>query len=319
MHNQFKDLLPNATGYSEFSIVVSIDIRGFSSFSTTVESPEVAMFIKKVYKRMIDDYFEEIRYFKPTGDGLMIVIPYTEDDLEDKIRKTVVARLEMIEDFEYYCSGDPMITSIVPDKIGIGISRGTICYLVSGDKILDVSGKVVNLAARLTDVARPSGVVFDAVFGGWLLTDELRAKFTQKGIYVRGIAEESAVQIWYSHDYTTVEDIFLHSPVVAAWDTISDTKTLSQIKTVDAWFEYKLPDSLKDYKSIAVTVSHPAIRGGRALKGASDIIEFSDFEYQNRAGKQSVRLDFSKLSKSLIDSGVKPGWKVDVEISFQIK
>ena len=54
----------------------------------------------------------------------------------------------------------------------IGISRGTVCRLVSKGKTLDYSGRVVNLASRLMDDARPSGVVFDASVGIDLLSEE---------------------------------------------------------------------------------------------------------------------------------------------------
>ena len=50
MHREFKELLKNATGRSEFIIAVLIDIRGFTPFSKSVESAEVAMFIKKVMR-----------------------------------------------------------------------------------------------------------------------------------------------------------------------------------------------------------------------------------------------------------------------------
>jgi len=50
MHREFRELLERATGFSEFVVAVNVDIRGFSPFSKTVESPEVAMFIKSLYE-----------------------------------------------------------------------------------------------------------------------------------------------------------------------------------------------------------------------------------------------------------------------------
>jgi hypothetical protein len=57
MHTEFRKLLDDATGVSEFVLAVNIDIRGFSSFSMRVESPETAIYLKRVYTRIIEDYF----------------------------------------------------------------------------------------------------------------------------------------------------------------------------------------------------------------------------------------------------------------------
>ena len=57
MHTQFRGHLENAKGQSEFIIAVNLDIRGFSSFSKNVESPDVAMYIKRIYMKLIDNYF----------------------------------------------------------------------------------------------------------------------------------------------------------------------------------------------------------------------------------------------------------------------
>ena len=77
MHRRFRKLLEDATGESEFVIAVNLDIREFTQFSQKVESPDVTMFIKRVYMKLIDEYFVDACFFKPAGDGLLILIPYT--------------------------------------------------------------------------------------------------------------------------------------------------------------------------------------------------------------------------------------------------
>ena len=69
MHKLFKDALPDAEGRSEHVVAIIADIRGFSEFSTRQESPNTAMYIKRVYMRLIEDYFPFASFFKPTGDG----------------------------------------------------------------------------------------------------------------------------------------------------------------------------------------------------------------------------------------------------------
>jgi class 3 adenylate cyclase len=162
MHREFRELLNEAKGESQYVIAVNADIRGFSAFSKTVESPDTAIFIKRVYITLIDKYFPNAFFFKPTGDGLLLTIPYEDKSLKEVIRATVDTCLKVVEQFPKFCEDDPMINFETPQKIGIGISRGTVCRLVSKDKTLDYSGRVVNLASRLMDMARPGGIVFDA-------------------------------------------------------------------------------------------------------------------------------------------------------------
>jgi len=86
MHRIIRKLLDDAAGISEFIIAVNLDIRGFSTFSQRVESPDAAMFIKRVYIKLIDEYFADLSFFKPTGDGLLLIIPYNERNLQEVVR-----------------------------------------------------------------------------------------------------------------------------------------------------------------------------------------------------------------------------------------
>jgi len=62
-----RDQLAEAQGKSEFVIVVVADVRGFSVFSKRHESTDIAMFIKRFYMRLMDDYFSEANFLKVTG------------------------------------------------------------------------------------------------------------------------------------------------------------------------------------------------------------------------------------------------------------
>ncbi|MCJ7692880.1 MAG: hypothetical protein MUO22_05640 [Sedimentisphaerales bacterium] len=75
MHRNLRKLLENAEGVSEFIIAINVDIRGFSEFSLQVESPDAAMYVKRVYIRLVDDYLTGASFFKPTGDGLLLPGP----------------------------------------------------------------------------------------------------------------------------------------------------------------------------------------------------------------------------------------------------
>lgn len=75
MHKDFLKLLEKATGRDEYVIAVNLDIRGFTQFSQSVESLPVATYIKKVYLKIMKGYFKNASYYKPTGDGLIVIIP----------------------------------------------------------------------------------------------------------------------------------------------------------------------------------------------------------------------------------------------------
>ena len=164
MPQHFVDALANAQGRSEFVIVVVLDIRGFSRFSTRHESPDIAMFIKRFYLRLIKDYFPNAAFVKPTGDGLLMTFIYNENTLNEVAKQVIETCLKVLDDFPTLCKDDPMINFRVPDALGIGIARGTACCLFSGEETLDYSGHLLNLASRLNDLARPSGIVIVTFF-----------------------------------------------------------------------------------------------------------------------------------------------------------
>lgn len=174
MHRIFRKALDAARGDSQFIIAVIIDIRGFSAFSQNCESPDIAMFLKRVYMKMTDSYFNFASFYKSTGDGLLLTIPFEESNLQEMSQRTVESCIACHSEFGHICNNDPMIRFKVPDRIGIGIARGTACCLISGETVIDYSGRLLNLTSRLTDLARPSGIILDLSFGIDLLDENTR-------------------------------------------------------------------------------------------------------------------------------------------------
>src|SRR5947207_15404267 len=114
MAHTFAEALVDAQGRSEFVIVVVADIRGFSKFSTTNESPNIAMFIKRFYLQLINKYFSTANFVKPTGDGLLMTFPYSESDLLDVSATIINSCILCLNDFPNICCDDPMINFDVP-------------------------------------------------------------------------------------------------------------------------------------------------------------------------------------------------------------
>jgi class 3 adenylate cyclase len=318
MHKLFRNYLEDAEGNSEFVIVVNLDIRGFSAFSQKVESPDSAMFIKRVYMRLIDEYFSFASYFKSTGDGLLITIPYNEGDLKRIAQKTINTCLRAVEKFEVFCKDDQMINFETPRKIGIGISRGTACRLTSNKKILDYSGRILNLSSRLMDLARPSGIVFDSLFGVDLLNDKQRQLFEKDKVYLRGVAESIPIEIYYTRKYTQISPMYKKILDEPTYEEHKDIKTLKAIRDLGTAFVYELPSKPRDPSDIKITVRYPLIINGKVRRGYSSIDHFTKFNYKCDIGKPKIIANFSTLAVDLSKIGIKDNWKLHITISYSI-
>lgn len=316
MHRAFRKLLEDARGVSEFVIAINLDIRGFSPFSKEVESPDVAMFIKKVYIKLIDNYFPSASFFKPTGDGLLLTIPYTEKNLQVITRQTIDSCFKILKEFGTLCANDPMINFDVPRKIGIGLSRGTTCRLISNNKTLDYSGRVLNLASRLMDLARPTGIVFDAEFGIELLSDKQIKSFAEDSVYLKGIAEREPIGIFYTKELTRIPPLSKQPVDKIKWNTVEDTKTLKEIKDFPPLFVYTLPTEPVDASEIRVRISYPAVIKGKKREEFVYFFDFSNFVYLLEAGKPIIKVEFDTLVKRLEANGVKPSWTVEIKITY---
>lgn len=316
MDKELKQLLEGATGSSEFVIAVYVDVRGFSSFSQTVDSLQAAEFITKVYMKLMDEFFPEAAFYKSAGDGLLIVMPYTKEDLREVAGQAVRSSVRLLDEFASLCDDDPMINFEVPQKVGIGISRGSACRIESGDRVLDYAGRVLNLAARCMDYARPSGIVFDVSFGVDLVPDEIADMFERESVSMRGIAERELIDIYCTKDYTRIPVQYKEPIEGVKWKTLAQEQPLSDIRQFPR-FIFDLPSKPLDPDEIVVKISHdtPAEDGGK-LDGYLSSFSVEDFEYFVEAGKPIVRLLTSNLTERLANSGVEDAWVVKIEIMY---
>jgi len=314
MHRLFRKALDDATGVSQFVIVVIIDIRGFSAFSQRCESPDTAMFIKRVYMKMIDMYFNFASFYKSTGDGLLLTIPFDEKNLEETCRKVIASCMACHSEFANICNGDPMITFEVPTKIGIGIARGTACCLISGETIIDYSGRLLNLASRLTNLARPSGIVIDGAFGIDLLTKEQKDNFGEEGVYLDGIAEDEPIQVYFTKEFTTIPKRNRQPIAAKRWRNMRDIKPYRDLLKFTR-FRYYLESEPVSSEDIKITVTHYKVVAKRVEKKYVTIIDFADFTYEVAGGKPILWLNCAKLCEILEKNQVKKNMNVIIEIS----
>ena len=317
MHRNLRKLLEKAEGVSEFIIAVNVDIRGFSEFSRQVESPDAAMYVKRVYIRLVDDYFTGASFFKPTGDGLLLTFPYNENNLKEVVRSTINKSWKVINNFGKICKNDPMINFQVPQHVGIGIARGTACRIVANRKVLDYSGHVLNLASRLMDIARPTGIVFSDSFGADLLDAKEFDKFAKGKVYLKGIAEDKPIPIYYSKGITKISPIHKAPLNKIKWKEITREKKLTEFAKLDDFY-FGLTERPTDPDEILVQAKYPRVINGRKLPGVVSIFD-PEFKYETAGGEYKVILNMKEIADEAKKDNVKDGWTIKLLIKYPVR
>ena len=198
MPREIRESLDHAGGVSEFVIAVNMDIRGFSKFSETSGSVQAAEFLRTVYNRLIDDYFNDAQFLKLTGGRILAIYHYSRDNITELVPSIVDRCVRIVNEFSSLCTGDPMINCSVPDHSGVGISMGPACRLTSEEATLDYSGSVLNRASRLMDLARPRGVVFDSSIRLKSMPTATRKRCKAETLFVRSVAEREPITVHYT-------------------------------------------------------------------------------------------------------------------------
>jgi len=315
MHRLFRKALNNATGESKSIIAVIFDIRDFSGFSQRCDSVNVAAFIMKVYMKMIDEYFPFVSFYKSTGDGLLLTIPWGEKNLEEISQKVIASCINCHSEFANICSGDPAINFKVPDKIGIGVARGSACRLVSGNRVIDYAGRLLNLTSRLTDLARPSGIILDGAFVIGLLTEEQQKLFKKEKVYLKGISEDKPMIIYYTKKFTVIPKYNKHPIASERWREVAKSWSYGKLLKLKPLM-FVLPSKPVSADEIDVIVTHDVIRNGKVDTGYEHVTHIEEFIYQLEKGKPGVIVDLPKLCRRLKRRQLKEGMQITVTVAY---
>jgi len=323
MHKEFLRLLETATGRSEYVVAINLDIRGFTRFSQFVESLPIATYIKKVYLKIIKEYFKNASYYKPTGDGLIIIIPYTEQTLKDVSNSTIESCLKLLGSFASLLAYDPMINYPTPQEIGIGLTRGCACCITSkddsGERTLDYSGRILNLASRLMDLARPSGIIFDDSFGINLLKEETKGLFSEDTVYVRGVAEEKPIRIFYTKKNTLIPDAY-HNPLKEPkWNTETYEYTFGKLKKLVGTLTLELSQKPLDEKKITVEITYPNPKVNGFLLVHEYTVDKDELSYKRKGSTHCAILDINAVNKKLEKEGVAEEIGIKIDVTYPIK
>jgi class 3 adenylate cyclase len=298
-------------------IALNIDVRGFSDWSLKVDSAQTALFIKKFYAKLIDGYFTDAAFVKPTGDGLLVVLNFEENEVETAVTKVVEDSLEIVKGFATICKDEPAINYEVPKNVGMGICRGAASRLVSDGLTLDYSGRVLNHASRLMDLARPKGVVLDANLGVDLLPAKLRSRFKRRQIYLKGVSPRTPLS---THFWPrTIEPPAANlSPIgEPIWKHVEVTETRQEM-VEDAGYLIDLPNHPPDPANLICRIQHDQV----TASGEPSRSYFTTFNYPvhyvDSAGDPQARLMQRGLAGKLEKSGVGPDWPIKIKVSYRI-
>ena len=323
MYKEFLKLLEKATGRSDHVIAINLDIRGFTPFCQEVDSLNVSTYIKKIYGKIITGYFKNASFYKPTGDGLIIIVPFTEETLEQVANLTINSCLNLLQNFGSLCNDEPMINFPTPEKIGIGLSRGSACCIISEDedKVLDYSGRILNLASRLMDLARPSGIVLDESFGVNLLPEQTKELFSEETVYVRGVAEETPIKIYYTKKYTLIPESYKQPLREPKWKKDDYEYTFGTLKEVTTEaFELELSRKPLDAKRISVLFSYDNPKAPDELRFIYELsIDDKDFKYRRIGNNYSILIQIQDIIKKIEKTGVSDDIIVKIEIMYPVK
>jgi class 3 adenylate cyclase len=317
MHQRFKELLKEARGESHLVLVVSVDVRSFSTFSLAVESVEAAIYIKKIYERIVNDYFPTASFFKPTGDGLLLVFHFEEATLKDQANELVHQSRRLVADFATLLEGDLVINFAVPDRVGIGIARGAASALVADETILEYSGRVLNMAARLTELARPEGVVIADSLGIGLLEPALGDELTADEVYVRSVAEEATMLVHYDSERTAIPPRNRRPFKDPTWERVEEKHLLRELRERLPQYAIALPSAPLDREHVRVEVLLPkAAADGSRHESLGALAGIEGFTLNELPGRCLVQLDMGAIVALVMAEGADEDWPVNISVSY---
>ncbi|HEY0348562.1 MAG TPA: hypothetical protein VGC60_10465, partial [Pyrinomonadaceae bacterium] len=172
----------------------------------------------------------------------------------------------------------------------------TACCLYSGDQILDYSGHLLNLASRLNDLARPSGIVIDGNYLSSVIPETQRGVFKSQQVYLRGIAEDHPVEVFFLDKFVRISDVALSPIADESWNTVVKTFTKGELLKMQSFWRQDLSNPAKSKEKIKVTITRPR----RDTKKFVIIHDFKDFSYSEEGSTPVIRLNVDKL-RALVD------------------
>lgn len=319
MHKQLIKLLPDAEGSSCWVVAMFIDVRDFSSFATEVESVQTALFLKRLYLKLIQTHLADAAFIKPTGDGLMAIFEHSERDVIARCNDVLTKAVAIIEEYPTMFAEDEVLNFQLPKHIGIGLARGAATKLRTTSRTLDYSGRPLNLAARLMDLARPKGVVFDESFGPQLLEADLSARFKGGKAYIKGIAELKPMTVFVAKSWSAIPRS-AQTPI-GKFEWFKEP--IEKVKFKDLEPRGNHAHRLGRYPAfpdeVRARISHRAITksGAQSMSGVH-VVSDMPVKFEDLGEGPTARIDYRRVRADLEKEGVKSTWPVEIAVSYQV-
>lgn len=299
LHERLRELLGSAQASTCQVVATFLDIRGFTLFSARGDSFDAAAYLRAFYTNVLSFVFSDAAFFKPTGDGLLLIheLPHEETAVAEVISSILKRSVTLVQDFGHIADDDLMVNVDTPQQLGVGIARGSATRLVSGDSVLDYTGRCLNLAARLMDKARPSGVVFSDRHAARLMDDEIKLIFSSDRVCVRGIAEEEPLAICVTADVKISPAD--REPVPTSrnsWGTPTEMELEKVLRLTN--FGFYLPRRPRAHESALVLVEVPEFNKDGSPEGS--ILTYTiPGTVEEEPNGSLVRIRFEDIHKSI--------------------
>jgi class 3 adenylate cyclase len=257
-HEHLRELLRAARAESCQLVTTFLDIRGFSTFSSGAESFDSALYLRSAFDTVLSSHFADTAFFKLTGDGLLLIheLPPEAPRLPEFVSSILSRAVRLVDEFGQITADDYTINFPVPQRLGVGIARGSATRLISDGAVLDYTGRCLNLAARLMDKARPYGVAFADSHADQLMTSEVRELFHGDRVCVRGIAELDPMPIFITQSVEIAPSD--REPIPEARHVWGQEKTLSVAEVRNSGFySFYLPRAPRSYERVGVHAEYP--------------------------------------------------------------
>jgi class 3 adenylate cyclase len=300
LHQRLRELLPVAHAESCQVVATFLDIRGFSTFAAKSDSFDSAIYLRVVYSNILKSYFPDVDFFKPTGDGLLLIheLPPESPNVPTVISSILNRCISLVGHFEDIAADDFMVNFDVPQLLGVGVARGSATRLVSGNLVLDYTGRCLNLAARLMDKARPFGVVFADRRAEQLMEPETAMHFSEDEVCIRGISEQDPISIFVT------DEVFINpadrEPMLDSSHIWGSETTLSveEIRGISTYGFY-LPRQPHSFEVAGVHVQHPSFDAdGERRRSVSWFRSYGDVEQQPNGSLVLISMD--KLKERIV-------------------
>jgi class 3 adenylate cyclase len=299
LHERLRELLPSARAESCQVVATFLDIRGFSTFSARGDSFDSALYLRSAFTTILSSHFDDSIFFKLTGDGLLLIheLPSSGQGVPEIVSSILSRSVSLVGAFGQITADDYMISFPVPQKLGVGIARGSACRLVSDGGVLDYTGRCLNRAARLMDKARPSGVVFADSHAKHLMAPEVAMLFRSDEVCIRGISEEEPIPIVISADVEITQSD--REPIPGASNRWGEPQTMSvaEVRESSGHGFYLRRPPLSD-EQVGVHVEYPLFdKSGKPKDSVSYLDVCGD--YLQQPNGPLVTIDFKRVKERI--------------------